>query len=176
MTHIGTYSGRLVDIEAPKEDDFLLEDIAHALPFLCRGSGQCSTFFSVAQHCILCAREAEARGYSREVVLACLLHDASEAYMVDVPRPIKRNLIPEYIRYENALLSCIYRKFIGRDLTEAELAHVEKTDDDLLQYDLRYLLSREVDLPPIHVTPDYTFPGFEAVREEYLELAHRLGI
>jgi len=69
-----------------------IEDIAHALSLICRGNGQVKTFFSVGQHCINCAREALARGYSRRVAFACLLHDASECYLSDVPRPFKKTL------------------------------------------------------------------------------------
>jgi len=69
-----------------------IKDIAHALSLICRGNGQVKTFFSVGQHCINCAREALARGYSRRVAFACLLHDASECYLSDVPRPFKKTL------------------------------------------------------------------------------------
>lgn len=174
MTFITTHSGQQVDIESPQPDSIRIEDIAHALSFLCRGSGQANFFFSVARHCVYCAREAEARGLSREVALACLLHDASEAYMTDVPKPIKDNLIPQYRQYEDALLSCIYEKFIGRALREEELAQVALIDRDLLQYDLRYLLNMDVDLPPIHVEIRYEYIPFEEAREDYLRLFTRL--
>ena len=57
------------------------------------------TFWSVGQHCICCAREAEARGLSRKVILAGLLHDASECCMSDIPRPFKQAL-PAYRQQE----------------------------------------------------------------------------
>ena len=117
MTIITTHSGQRVDIESPQAESIRIEDIAHATSFLCRGSGQANYFFPVARHCVYCAREAMAQGFSREVVLACLLHDASEAYMTDVPKPIKDNLIPQYREYEDKLLDVIYEKFIGRPLT-----------------------------------------------------------
>ena len=128
MTIITTHSGQQVDIESPRPDSIRIEDVAHALSFLCRGSGQANFFFSVARHCVYCAREAQARGFSREVVLACLLHDASEAYMTDVPKPIKDNLIPQYRTYEDALLNVIYEKFVGRSLAEEELSQVTLID------------------------------------------------
>lgn len=53
----------------------------------------------MGQHCINCAREAKARGYSERVQLACLLHDASEAYLSNVTRPVKREL-PKYLEIE----------------------------------------------------------------------------
>ena len=174
MTIITTHSGQRVDIEAPQPDTLRIEDIAHALSFLCRGSGQANFFFSVARHCVYCAQEAQARGFSREVVLACLLHDASEAYMTDVPKPIKDNLIPEYRKYEDALLDRIYEKFIGRALTDEELAQVSLIDRVLLQYDLRYLLNMDVELPPIHIDLRYEYIPFDEARNAYLEVFDQL--
>lgn len=170
MTIITTHSGQQVDIESPQADTLRIEDIAHALSFLCRGSGQANFFFSVACHCVYCAREAQARGFSREVVLACLLHDASEAYMTDVPKPIKDNLIPQYREYEDALLDCVYRKFIGRALTQEELSQVALIDRVLLQYDLKYLLNMDTELPPIHIDLKYEYIPFEEARGDYLDL------
>ena len=61
---ITTYTGKHFDPTHPDEELICIEDIAHALSLLCRGNGHVRTFFSVGQHCILCAKEAEARGYS----------------------------------------------------------------------------------------------------------------
>ena len=91
---INTFSGKQIDIENPNPDNILIEDIAHALSFICRGCGQVQFFFPVARHCVYCALEAKARGFSDEVVFACLLHDASEAYMMDLPKPLKDALLP----------------------------------------------------------------------------------
>ena len=174
MTLITAHSGQQVDIESPKAETICIEDIAHALSFLCRGSGQANIFFSVARHCVCCAREAMAQELSREVILACLLHDASEAYMTDVPKPIKDNLIPQYRTYEDALLGVIYEKFVGRALTEEELAKVTLIDRLLLQYDLRYLLNMDVELPEIHIPLNYEYIPFETAREDYLTLFREL--
>lgn len=174
MTIITTHSGQQVDIESPQPDTIRIEDIAHALSFLCRGSGQANFFFSVARHCVYCAREAQARGFSREVVLACLLHDASEAYMTDVPKPIKDNLIPQYRQYEDALLDRIYKKFIGRPLTANELAQVSLIDRVFLQYDLKHLLNMDTELPPIHIELKYEYIPFEEARNAYLDIFHQL--
>ena len=174
MTIITTHSGQRVDIESPQADTLRIEDIAHALSFVCRGSGQANIFFSVARHCVCCAREAQARGFSREVVLACLLHDASEAYMSDVPKPIKDNLIPQYRQYEDVLLDRIYAKFIGRSLTKEELDQVSLIDRVLLQYDLKYLLNMDVELPPIHIDLTYEYLPFDEAREAYLSIFRQL--
>ena len=104
---ITTYTGRHIDPLHPDPDMICIEDIAHALSLICRGNGQVKTFFSVGQHCINCAREALARGYSRRVAFACLLHDASECYLSDVPRPFKKTL-SGYKEQEENLLDLIY--------------------------------------------------------------------
>ncbi len=170
MTLINTHSGKRVDIENPDPETIDIEDIAHALSFICRGSGNTNIFFPVARHCFYCAEEAKARGFSDTVVLACLLHDASEAYMMDIPKPIKDNLLPQYRVYENALLDCVYRKFIGRSLTEDESRQVDEMDHTLLMYDLKYLLNVDTELPPLHIELKYEFEPFELSRENYLSL------
>ena len=171
MAVIHTYSGKRVDIVCPDAEQIALEDIAHALSFLCRGSGQTRVFFPVARHCMLCAREALANGLPRDIALLCLLHDASEAYMADLPRPVKTELVPDYIRYEQHLLDCIYRKFLGRTPTDEELAAVRDIDDRLLPYDMKYLLGADAELPPVQVTVDYTPEPFEKTERDYLRLA-----
>ena len=55
-----------------------IRDIAHALSLICRGNGHVRNFWSVGQHCLDCAHEAQARKLSPRMILACLLHDASE--------------------------------------------------------------------------------------------------
>ena len=108
---ITTYTGKHFDPTQPEKERICIDDIAHALSLLCRGNGHVKTFFSVGQHCILCAKEAMARGLPRRLALAALLHDASECYMSDVPRPFKKSL-PKYQRQEEKLLCIIYEKYL----------------------------------------------------------------
>ena len=92
MSEILTFTGKMFDPIHPDPALIDIRDIAHALSCLARANGHFPTFYSVGQHCLNCAREAIARGYSRRVQLACLLHDASEAYLSDVTRPVKAEL------------------------------------------------------------------------------------
>lgn len=85
-------SGEYVDPMNLQPDDLRLEDIAHALAKQCRFSGHTRTFYSVAEHCVrvslvLHGQSAEAV----ELSMWGLLHDASEAYLVDLPRPLKHH-------------------------------------------------------------------------------------
>jgi sialic acid synthase SpsE len=80
-----------------------IEDIAHALSNQCRFSGHVERFYSVAQHSVLVASFSKNK-------LAGLLHDASEAYLVDVPRPIKPEF-PAYAEIEKNIMQVIAKKY-----------------------------------------------------------------
>jgi uncharacterized protein len=81
----------------PEGSEYRIEDIAHALSMLCRFSGQCRKFYSVAEHSVRVASVVSRWG--AEFGLWGLLHDASEAYLVDLPTPIKH--LPEMAGYRD---------------------------------------------------------------------------
>ncbi len=168
---ITTYHGYHINPLSPDPRLIDIRDIAHALALITRGSGHVRTFWSVAQHCILCAKEAAVTGLTDRMVLACLLHDASECYMSDVPRPLKRNM-PSYREAEKRMLSVIYTRFLGSDLSETEERQLKRIDDTMLAYDLYELLGEKQSggLPQVHVDIDYTFRPFSEVEEEYMSL------
>ena len=171
MSYITTYTGKHFDPANPDMAQVDIRDIAHALSLICRGNGQVKTFFSVGQHCINAAKEAIARGYSERVILACLLHDASESYMSDVPRPLKPSM-PEYVRTEEHLLDFIYEKYLGSKLNDEEQRMVKSIDNTLLYYDLKELLNEVTNRlePKLHIKLNYEFIPFEQVEEKYLNL------
>lgn len=82
--YIYTYSGRRFFIDDPRPEDIHIDDIAHALAFQCRFNGHCPEYYSVAQHSVLVSRMVPPQD-----ALWGLLHDASETYLPDVPRPFK---------------------------------------------------------------------------------------
>jgi hypothetical protein len=94
-------SGLPFFFDEPHPGDIRIDDIAHALSMLCRFGGHCNTFYSVAEHSVLVSQVVP-----QEFALQGLLHDATEAYIVDVPRPLKR-LLPEYKTYEGKVWRCI---------------------------------------------------------------------
>ncbi|MGI6013031.1 MAG: phosphohydrolase [Oscillospiraceae bacterium] len=116
------------------ETDIDILDIAHALSMLSRANGHFWQFYSVAQHSINCAMEADARGYTPKVQLACLLHDASEAYIGDLTRPLKQHL-PEFERIEHRLQATIFRALDVPVLSESEQGLVHLVDDSLLYHE-----------------------------------------
>lgn len=102
---IRTFTGIMINVFNPKANDICIEDIAHALSNQCRFTGHTARFYSVAEHSLKCAELVQ-----NEHKLAALLHDAAEAYLVDIPSPIKLAM-PEYRNWEEKLMRVIARKF-----------------------------------------------------------------
>ena len=175
MSRILTYNHHLIDPLAPETELVQIEDIAHALSMLCRANGHFPTFYSVGQHCINCAREAKARGYTRRVQLACLLHDASEAYLSDVTRPVKQEL-PKYKEIEEPLQNFIWQKYLGSGLTVEENRQVFEIDDDVLAHEFIQLMKWPLseDVPTMYGPLTFEFTGFEVCQKEFLELFNSL--
>ena len=94
MTRVGdwvaTASGRRYWPMDPRADEVWLPDIAAALSKLCRFGGHASRFYSVAEHSVLVSHVVPPH-----LARQALLHDATEAYVVDVPRPLKQ-MLPDY--------------------------------------------------------------------------------
>jgi hypothetical protein len=153
----------------PIADDIRIEDIAHALSMMTRANGHFATFYSVAQHSLNCYKEAKSRNYTERVQLGCLLHDASEAYLSDITRPVKRNL-PAYFAYEDKLQGMIFEKFGLGDLTEDEKRKIKSIDDALLYYEFYELMGVAVfDEPPVTNTKhDFAQREFGSVENEFL--------
>lgn len=102
---IQTFTGRQFWPLDPRPEDVAVEDIAHALSMLCRFGGHTRFHYSVAHHSMLLSRAVP-----EELAPWALLHDASEAYLVDVPRPIKAAL-EGYAAIEQTLLRIIAERF-----------------------------------------------------------------
>ncbi len=100
-----TYTGKAFWPLDPRASEVDIEDIAHALSLQCRFAGHCRFHYSVAQHSVLVARAlpVEIRAWG-------LLHDAAEAYLVDLPRPVKGSM-PAYWTIEDTLLGVIAAHF-----------------------------------------------------------------
>jgi hypothetical protein len=85
--YIHTYTGNKFYAMDPKPEDINIRDIAHALSNLCRFGGHSPIFYSVAEHSVLVSEAVPVKD-----ALWGLLHDASEAYLCDIPRPFKQYL------------------------------------------------------------------------------------
>ena len=142
MATMNTYTGNKIDPMSMTASDISIQDIAHALSLTCRGGGHVSYFFSVAQHSINCMNEAKARGWSERLQLACLLHDASEAYISDIIRPVKAHL-SNYLEIESSIMNAIFERFGLADLSEEENAMWKQIDDDMMNFELKNLMKGE---------------------------------
>ena len=175
MGEIMTCSYKMFDPLHPDVDLIDIEDIAHALSMLCRANGHFRTFYSVGQHSINCAREAKARGYSQKVQLACLLHDASEAYLADVTRPVKAEL-PRYKEIEGPLQDLIWNKWLSAPLTSAENTQVFEIDDHMLAHEFIHIMDTKIvePTPELLSNGEFSFTGFDTCRQEFLQLFRQL--
>lgn len=97
-------SGTIFDLANPKTSEIKVEDIAHGLAHTCRFAGQCKAFYSVAEHSVLVSQIVPQAG------LAALLHDAAEAFVGDMSRPLKQ-LLPEYTKIEKNIERVIFQRF-----------------------------------------------------------------
>lgn len=159
---IQTYTGRAFYPLNPRSEEIELEDIAHALSMQCRFTGHVKEFYSVAEHCVRVSWMIDAlAGYSmisnNHHVSAFwgLMHDAPEAYLVDVARPIKHmDLMKPYRDIEKRTMDVICDRF---GMSHREPPEVKESDRILLAVEARDLMS------PLR-------PGWESWTK-YLEMA-----
>ncbi len=170
MSHITTFSGEDFDPLHPDVAKIHITDIAHALSMMCRANGHFSRFYSVGQHCVNCAVEAQARSYSKKVQLGCLLHDASEAYIADITRPVKPYL-SNYMEIEERLQSLIYQKFIPEPLSSEDFAQIKQIDDLMLVCEFNTLMCKPVFdyKPEIVGSIHLELESFESVCQQYID-------
>ena len=135
---IQTVSGKRADLPTPKLDQIDINDIAYALAMKCRFNGQCKKFYSVAEHSVRVSWLLPA-----ELTLAGLLHDANEAYLPDIPRPVKE-LIPDYKRVENLLEDTINLKY-GIVLSDEDKRHIKRADNVMLATEARDFMGNTTD-------------------------------
>lgn len=129
--HIRTFSGIYINVFDPTPDMISIEDIAHSLSHQCRFAGHLPFFYSVAQHSFYCSELVPP-----EDALQALMHDASEAYLMDIPKPIK-NRLPDYQKIEDELMKVIAKKFnfpypLTKKVKLADEIMLEKEWDQLM--------------------------------------------
>lgn len=180
MSWIQTASGGRFDLEAPRAEDISLGDVAHALSNLCRFNGHCRSFYSVAQHSELVAHAL--LRFDRDVARAGLLHDASEAYLGDVVRPLKRIVGGVYERLEREVLARVYEALGLPWPDDAVWALVKREDVRALMTERRDLLPAPPapwfeDEAGIEPWPEVIVPvGPDAARDRFLWAATSLGL
>lgn len=118
---IQTFTGRAFHYRDARPEDIHIEDIAQALSHHCRFAGMTSRFYSVAEHSVLVSQQFA----DPELRMIGLLHDATEAYILDIPTPLKQ-LLPEYQAFEHQLYGVIARRFGLPPEIPAEVHVVDK--------------------------------------------------
>lgn len=153
---IRTHSGKLLNLLDPQPDDIIITDIAHGLNNMPRFAGQCAVFYSVLSHSYSCSIFVE-QGHE----LDALMHDASEAYLMDIPSPIKK-LLPQYKQIEDRLMRVIAEKFgFTYPLPDA----VKLVDRHMLRIEWDSLFSHLTPPPPLLVaTPDQFIKRFNMLK------------
>lgn len=143
---IQTYTGKKFWALDPRPEEIDILDIGHALSLQCRFNGQCDSFYSLAAHSLNVAEfiaqtyheqdpfyseylldESELDIEYEDMILWGLLHDASEAYLPDVPRPIKK-FLPEYKSVEDGIMLAVAEKFELPELDEEHKAYLKSID------------------------------------------------
>ena len=137
---IVTYTGRIIEPLDPNPEDIDLDDIAHALSNQCRFTGHTKSFYSVAQHSVLVSEHCDPSDAKWG-----LLHDASEAYLSDIARPLKREARfgAVYKEAETRLMMAVSTHFsLPRGLTIETIIpqSVKEADDLLLRWEMRDLM------------------------------------
>lgn len=170
-----TYQGIQFYPLDPKPEDIRIDDIAHALSMKCRYNGHCKEFYSVAQHSVLVAEECLRRKPGDlKFALWGLLHDAAEAYLPDIPRPIKRMDIGILKECEENIMRVIAMMW---ELPLPEPVEVKRIDNAITVDEQEQLMGPQVKPwrmpePKLGINIDPKLPG--PAKEQFYEAYYRL--
>lgn len=184
--YIETHTNRHMYPFDPSADMVCLEDIAHAVAHLCRFTGHTNRFYSVAEHSVHVSLRVP-----KKFAKAALLHDAAEAYMHDIPRPLKRFLYVSldgdeglpYKVFEARLLDVIFGVFGLKSWTAPTSSEmrdaVHEADNRMLAREYIELINPELPRGLAHVVPyDHNIGCLSPVEAKaaFLDRAKALGI
>ena len=172
-----TWSGHMIHLDCPSVEKIYLEDISHPLSQLCRYSGGTVIFYSVAQHSLNAYRLSREFYYDEKTQLYLLLHDASEAYLSDLPTPVKK-LLPGYLEMEGRLMESIHHHF-GLEVPDPHYQRmIDMVDSDLLAYEIPALIPNleeiKPDIPLLDIELDFQVRDPDRVRLEFEETVKKL--
>lgn len=165
-----TFTGRKFWPMDARANEVCIRDIAHSLSLQCRYAGHCRRFYSVAEHCVHIASWLV--GVAPEAALFGLLHDASEAYLIDVPRPVKP-FLSGYRDAEAKVMAAVCQRF-GLPLEMPAAVH--EADERIIADELVNLVrmqwhARHTD--GLGVTLQYWSP--EEAEAQFLDMFYALG-
>lgn len=169
---ICTISGKKFNVFEPHESMIDIEDIAHSLALQCRFTGHTKWHYSVARHSIKASFIV-----SDHLKLAALLHDASEAYLCDLARPVKHTDFAREYREIEAKVSAVIAKKFGLNTDAFEHQEIKHADNVLLATEIRDVTNFEskhrAHLPePLAEPIVRSNQSFEYWRDLFMECFH----
>jgi 5'-deoxynucleotidase YfbR-like HD superfamily hydrolase len=167
-------SGRYINFLTPDPSVFCIHDIAHALSHTCRFGGHTRDFYSVAQHSVLASYLVPECDQ-----FAALMHDAAEAYVGDVPTPLKQ-LLPEYKAIEKRIEACLFERFglysgMPLSVKRADLIMLATERRDLMEAksdDAEWSAIADVPMAPFRIKPQSP----EQARKSFLDQFKQLSM
>jgi hypothetical protein len=165
---IQTYSGGRFWPLDPRAEEVEIIDIAHALSQICRYNGHCRMFYSVAQHSMLVAAACSA-----ENRLWGLMHDAAEAYLADVVRPVK-HCLEGWEAIEERVLRAIAERFglawpVPAEVKEIDTRILINEKRDLMRNPAKLRWGVEVAFEALELGPIEPMTSMEAARGLFVE-------
>ncbi|SHG67276.1 phosphohydrolase [Massilia sp. CF038] len=168
--YVSTFLGNRFYPLEPRIDRVAIEDIAHGLAYQCRFNGQTQAFYSVAQHSLVVASLVPA-----DLRLAALLHDAAEAYLGDMVKPLKV-LLPEFAALEDKVSAIIATTF-GIDfanyqpIKRADLIALATEKRDLMPHSSeRWAYLDGITALPARIVPMAPGAAKQAFLQEFIRL------
>ena len=151
-----TYTGLQIEALSPKVEQIDITDIAHALSRQCRYGGMCKNHYSVARHSANVMQAVKVMGGNLETQFYALMHDASEAYLVDIPTPIKIEL-GNYYEIERNWMGTILAGYDNEWLNwqaQVDFEMVKNMDYSILVAEMSELFDHVVDFEkPVYSIP-----------------------
>lgn len=134
MSWIQTYTGKVFHVLDPRLESIDIDDIAHSLGMICRFNGHTDRFYSVAEHCVVVSEMVPER-----VAFEALMHDAHEAYVSDLARPIKWTKNMSGFRDIEKMVDFFVRRRFGMELDIP--VEVDEADTRMLATEKKQLLA-----------------------------------
>jgi hypothetical protein len=160
IEYIETYTGRMVYPMRVQPSDICLADIAHSLSQMCRYTGHSRVFFSVAEHSVRVSRIVPPQDATY-----ALMHDSAEAYLVDIPSPLKR--LPEFAAYRAAEARAMRAVCERFNLAPVQPSSVTDADGILLATEARDLMPMKCEWALVYAPLDTRIVPWDCATAEF---------